>query len=225
NRFWGQLVRWLAGEDVRNRQKGAGIEGLLNKTVYQLGETVRLRTMVRDEKGDATRYAQVHVILRRDGDKEPKQLALSPQETRTGMYDVTIPSLDKGEYLAELVATKDGKPIGRQALKFTVIPPADEMLKIAANPKLMREIAEATKGFTYPLAQFGALIDELIRNDPNAVTAQQEVVPLANFLRSGLAAIGLNVHWKKKYDLPLQGLLVVAMLTSEWIMRRRWQLP
>ncbi|MGH7214774.1 MAG: glutamine amidotransferase, partial [Tepidisphaeraceae bacterium] len=43
NRFWGQLVRWLAGEDVRNRQKGAGIEGLLNKTVYQLGETVRLR--------------------------------------------------------------------------------------------------------------------------------------------------------------------------------------
>ncbi len=44
NRFWGQMIRWLAGADVRNRQAGAGIVGLLNKSVYQFGEPVRLRS-------------------------------------------------------------------------------------------------------------------------------------------------------------------------------------
>ena len=75
NRLWGQLVRWLAGADVRNRQKGAGVEGLLNKSLYQLGENVRLRAMVRDEHGDATRFAQVALKLRRRR-KGPKDRAI-----------------------------------------------------------------------------------------------------------------------------------------------------
>src|ERR1019366_5810960 len=29
NRLWGQLIRWLAGQDVRNRQRGEAIEALL----------------------------------------------------------------------------------------------------------------------------------------------------------------------------------------------------
>jgi len=223
NRFWGQLVRWLAGEDVRNRQRGSGVEGLLNKSLYQLGEPVRIRAMVRDDKGDATRYAQVSLILKGNG--PDRQLALVPMESRAGMFDVTIPALDKGDYDAEVVATKDGKELGRQKLTFTVIPPADELLKIAANPKLMQEIADATKGFNYPLAQLPTLIDELIRSDPNAVVARQETVPLANYVRAGLAFAGRPPHWPKKYDLPLQGFFVLALLTTEWILRRRWQLP
>jgi uncharacterized membrane protein len=225
NKFWGQLVRWLAGEDVRNRDRGAGIEGLLNKSFYQLGETVRIRAMVRDEKGDATRYAQVNLVLKRVGSDFSQQHSLAPSESRTGMYDLSLPSLDKGEYTAELTASKDGKTLGTQTLKFTIIPPADEMLKIAANPKLMTEIAAATQGFHYPLAQFPTLIDELIRNDPNAATARQETVPLANFIRAGLSIVGDPPVWDKKYDLPLQGLLAVCILTAEWVMRRRWQLP
>ena len=43
NRFWGQLIRWLANEDVRNRQRGPGMDVLINKTIYELGQSVRLR--------------------------------------------------------------------------------------------------------------------------------------------------------------------------------------
>ena len=53
------------------------------------------------------------------------------------MYELVVPNPDKGDYQLEVIATKDGKELGRQKLNFTVIPPADEMLKIAANPQLL----------------------------------------------------------------------------------------
>src|SRR5690606_6412519 len=90
NRFWGQLVRWLAGADVKNRQRGAGLEALLSKSLYQLGESVQVRAMVRDERGDATRYAQVTATLQPvdgDGNAEPRQFPMTPSDGRTGMYD------------------------------------------------------------------------------------------------------------------------------------------
>ncbi len=226
NRFWGQLIRWLAGEDVRNRQRGAGIEGLLNKSVFQLGESVHVRALVRDEKGDATRYATVSLTMSKTNDKaSPRQLPLNPSSSRTGMYDVTIPAPEQGDYRIELSATKDGKPIGKQSLKFSVIAPADEMLKLAANPQLLKEVATASGGFHYPLAQLPTLVDQLIRTDPAATEARQQTIPLHNTIRTLLAITGHPPGWARKFDLPMQALLVVGLLACEWILRRRWQLP
>jgi hypothetical protein len=225
NRFWGQLIRWLADEDVRNRQRGAGLDVLINKTVYELGQSVHLRALVRDEKGDATRYAQVNVTLKSADGKTTRQLPLTPSDARNGMFDVEMPGLGKGEWSAQIVATKDGKPLGQAGLKFQVIPPADEMLKIAANPKLLEQIASATRGYHYSLAEFPSLIDELIRQQTASQPAQQQSVPLSSFCRAALAAIGKNPAWDRKYDLPMQAALVFAALCLEWALRRRWQLP
>ncbi len=225
NQFWGQLVRWLAGEDVRNRSRGAGLDGLLNKSMYQLGESVRVRAMVRDERGDATRFASVNLAVRRADGKDARQFPLNPVESRAGLYDVTIPNPDKGDWVIELSASKDGKPLDRQELKFTVIPPAEELLKIAANPSLLRDIAQQTRGFHYELAQLPNLLEDLIRSGGPAPTARQETVPLANTLRAMLAWIGSNPQWPTRYDLPMQAGLIVVMLAAEWSLRRRWQLP
>ncbi len=224
NRFWGQLVRWLAGEDTRNRSRGAGVDGLLNKSMYQLGENVRVRAMVRDQRGDATRFAQVSLKLRRAGAREEQQIPLSPVETRVGLYDCTIPNPDKGDWIAVLTAGKDGNTLGTQELKFTVIPPAEEMLKLAANPALLKRIAQDTQGFHYDLAQLPTLIDQIIRQRP-PLEARAESVSLANSFRTLLFLSGARPDWPTKYDLPMQALLVLLLLTTEWILRRRWQLP
>jgi uncharacterized membrane protein len=225
NRLWGQLIRWLAGQDVRNRQRGAGLEALLNKTNYQLGENVKIRAMVRDERGDATRYAQVSMNLTNLADNKPAPYVLAPAESHTGMYEMILPNPSKGDYEAELIATKDGKELGRAKLKFTVIPPADEMLKIAANPQLLKTIANETHGFNFELGQFPQLIDQLIRNDPDAGMSTQKSVPLANSIRVLATIVGADPQWATKYDLPMQGLLVFSLLAGEWFLRRRWQLP
>jgi uncharacterized membrane protein len=226
NRFWGQLARWLAGEDVRNRQRGAGVEALLNKSAFQLGETVHVRAMIRDEKGDATRYAQVNVTLKKVGGKDqPTQQPMPPVESHTGMYSAEIPGLANGDWTAEIVASKDGKELGRETVKFSVLPPADEMSKIASNPKLMAEIASATGGFSYPLTQFNDLVDQLIQSDPTAGAAKEQSVPLANAIRAMMALAGRDPGWAKKFDFPMQGAVVMSLLIGEWILRRRWQLP
>lgn len=226
NRLWGQLVRWLAGADVRNRQRGPGVEGLLNKSVYPLGENVRVRAMVRDARGDATEYAQVSLRLKR-ADAPPAEeqtFTLNPVASTRGMYDLVIPHPGKGEYVATLTGAKDGKELGRQELKFSVIPPADELVKIAANPGLMRSIAAETRGASYELGRLGDLIDELIRTDTARPKAQQVTVRLANFFQAAPAVFGRHLEWDRKYDLPMQALLVVPLLAIEWILRRRWQL-
>lgn len=223
NRFWGQLVRWLAGTDVKNRERGAGVDALLNKSVYQLGDSVTIRAMVRDELGDATRFAQVKATLKRDGQPD-QEYDLKPVDSHVGLYEVTIPTPEKGKYGVIIRATKDKKNIGSHGLTFSVIPPADEMLKLAANPILLAGISDETHGFHYDLGGFPTLIKELVQRDPNSGKSVQKSVPLANTARVVLALVGVLPKWDSRYDLPMQGVLVGGLLIAEWILRRRWQL-
>jgi uncharacterized membrane protein len=223
NKLWGQLVRWLAGQDVRDRGRGAGLTALLNKSTYKLGESVKVRAQVRDEKGDATKYAQVSLTLAGQGDKSDAY-ALSPVESQPGMYQLVVPDPTKGHHSAEVIATKDGKELGRQTVTFDVLPPADEMTNVAANPQLLTSIANQTHGYHYDLGQFPQLIDQLIRSDPKTGTLQQRAVPLDDFVRAAGAAFGADPK-PSTYDLPIQGLLMVGLLVAEWFLRRRWQLP
>jgi uncharacterized membrane protein len=231
NRFWGQLIRWLAGQDVRNRAKGAGIDALLNKSVYQFGESVQVRAVVRDQQGDTTQYAQVAAALTGPGFAQPLAQPLTPTEGSGGTYELTLPppgaaGLKPGDYAIDVSATKDGAPLGRQTLKFSVIPPDDEMTKIASNPALMEEIATDTGGNSRPLAELPELIDTLIQTDPSAsVQTVQRTVPLSNTIRVLMAMTGHDAPWPAHSDLPMQGLLVLILLAGEWIMRRKWQLP
>ncbi len=62
-------------------------------------------------------------------------------------------------------------------------------------------------------------------SEKSSATARQETIPLANTIRLLMALSGRYPAWPSKYDLPMQGLLILLLLTSEWLLRRRWQLP
>ena len=252
NRLWGQLVRWLAGVDARGQGKGAGIEALLDKTVYPLGETLRLRVLARDARGDATRYAQVGVSIAPAGagggvekrtpspdastpadpsapggpntDPAAGQQALAASDTRQGMYATTVKGLAKGKYVAKVTASKDGQPLGTATLAFEVIAPADEMLNLAADEKRMAAIASETGGYSYAIAQLPDLLDALIRQQGTDPLTVQHTVPLASGPRAVLAVANIYPAWPRRFDLPLQAVLVLILLAAEWSMRRRWQL-
>lgn len=224
--FWGQLVRWLAGSDVKNRGAGPGVEVIADKTVFSIGESSRLRALVRDQKGDATKYAQVSLELTQKNVEKPQKqtLPLTPIAMRDGMYEITLSNLQKGEWTAEVVAQKDGAELGRQGTGFSVLPPADEMLKLAADPVLMQQIATATGGYAYRLQQLPELIDTLLRKGGPQDLVVQRSIPLHNTTRALLATIGVYPAWASRFDLPMQTMLIVLLLTGEWVLRRRWQL-
>lgn len=186
--------------------------------------------MVRDEHGDATRYAQVAATLRGPGFESKAETPVPAAEGHVGMYQVVLPEQGSpgfrpGDYTVELVARKDGKDLGRQTLKFSVVPPADEMLKIAANPELMEAVAGETGGYHRPLAELPELLETLVATDPDAAKAVERTVPLSNAARAALAVVGIDHPWPKHLDLPTEGLLVISILAAEWILRRKWQLP
>ena len=123
----------------------------------------------------------------------------------------------------QLTATKDGKPLGEQVLRFTVMPPADELVQLAAKPTLLAEISQRTKGWAYPLAQAPQLVHQLISTNTDETPVRQVVVPLANSARWLPAMLGQPADWALRYDLPMQAFLVVAILMTEWLLRRKWQ--
>jgi hypothetical protein len=107
---------------------------------------------------------------------------------------------------------------------FTVLPPADEMLRLAANHRLLADISEQTRGLYRPLAELPALLDDLIRLQGDDARIVQRTVPLANSIRALMALGGYYPDWPRRLDLPLQGLVAMLVLVAEWILRRRWQL-
>jgi uncharacterized membrane protein len=230
NRFWGQLVRWLAGADVRDRARGGGAEVLLDQSTYRLGEAVRVRAFVRDERGDATRFAQVSLTLRPRGADasnaaEPTQQSLAPSEGRNGMYEATLPGVASGEWTVEVVAAKDGTELARKSLAFGVLPPQDEMLNLAADADRLDAIARRTGGYAHTLAQLPQLVESLIRAGGDTTLTEQRTVPVHNAARVALALRGHYPQWPGAWDLPMQASLVVLLLALEWLLRRAWSMP
>lgn len=224
--FWGQLVRWVAGTDVKDRGTQPGVETLVDKSIFALGESVRVRALVRDQKGDATRFAQVQIRIQKKDDPQakPQIVPLNALPSRDGMYQTTITNLDKGDWSAEVIATKDETALGKQKIEFSVVPPADEMLRLAADSKTMQQIATDTGGYAYPLAQLPQLIETLARKGGEQALIQQRSVPLHSATRTILATVGVFPSWAQRFDLPMQTLIVLLLLLGEWVMRRRWQL-
>ena len=224
NRFWGQLVRWLAGADVRQRQQGAGLDAMLGRSVYQLGEAVNVKALVRDERGDATRYATVQMeLMNSQTGKMSPAANLSPAESRTGLYELRIPQVDAGKWTMRLTASKDGKQLGEQELTFTVMPPADELVQLAAKPAVMADISRRTNGWSYPLARAPELFRQLMNSASDGAPVRHVVVPLSNAARWLPAAVGKPASWPLRYDLPMQAILILAILLAEWLLRRKWQ--
>lgn len=228
NRLWGQLIRWLAGTDVRNRQRGSGVDALLHRSLFQPQESVRVRAVVRDKQGNATRYAQVAVQVWSTDTTSATQatadrsVVANPVDGRNGLYEAVIPPMAQGNYVATVKAEKDGGVLGSSDVRFVVVPPQDEMLELSADPTLLRRIAAETRGSAYQLDRFPELVDELVRTEANT-RPEQVTARLASFPHAAGTLAGLRVGWPREYDLPMQGAIVVALLTVEWVLRRRWQ--
>ena len=62
-RFWGQMVRWLAGR-AETLQTQAGIDASADKTIYQPGETIHLAAIVRNRDGQGADNAKVEAAVK-----------------------------------------------------------------------------------------------------------------------------------------------------------------
>ena len=200
-RFWGQMVRYLAGRAAGVEAK-AGIAGSADKAYYEPDEVVSLSAVVRDERGEGTSDAKVTARI-----KEPTgrtgEVQLSPIPGPTGHYAAQFEPRAAGAYEVVLEARVRGQTLtAAEKVNFEVGRPNLEFEKLDMNENLLVKVAAATGGRYKHISTADDLIDQLNR-------AQQE---RREYLTRPL------------FDPAMFWALFVCLLTTEWVLRRRFQL-
>jgi hypothetical protein len=199
-RFWGQMVRWLAGraESVEAR---ASVVAETDKAGYEPGEPIQVSAVVRDKEGQAAAGAQVTAGVKGPAG-QPERVALSPAPGPSGHYTGTFEPRAAGQYelivearLGELTVASEKilAEVGRANLEFE---------KLDLDERTLSAIATAAHGQYVHLSTADHLIDRLDRSQ-----------------RKKTVFVEHRFYWP-----PGFWALLVGVLTTEWILRRRYQL-
>jgi hypothetical protein len=218
NRFWGQMIRWLATEENLEKKTGASVTAMLAKERFESGEKVPLRAAVTDTQGQATNFASVWADITSPDGKTLRvpMPALDAGEQgggnggngegdgQIGLYQaVHIPTM-AGTYKVVFGAAKEKIDLGKDETSFLVMAAAGERDILAAEPRTLEAISRATGGTSLDLPGLDALADRLLAAAPHANTAEATAIPL--------------YHPRGFF------LLFIACIATEWFLRRRWQL-
>ncbi|HTV47420.1 MAG TPA: hypothetical protein VMG59_03145 [Phycisphaerae bacterium] len=203
NRFWGQLIRWVADQSSIKTAQGPSVLAMLRRERFDPGEPVDLQAEVTDEHGQLTQYASAWADIT-GPDSRTQRIQLYASDTSTGMYENNFTPAAPGKYHATFSAVHNGQKLGEDMSDFYVAPPVSEMDNLAADPKTLQEIASRTGGSYSELADIPLLARRLQAALPPENQVKRTSLPL--------------------YQDKLFFLLFVAALTVEWFLRRKWQL-
>jgi uncharacterized membrane protein len=208
NQFWMQTVRYLSRSRV-----GRTDLRLDRQTPYRRGEPIKVTVRFPDNaqapgKNNAGAKPDVKVRIERrppptpDGEADPETqtIQLTKVEGSWATYEATLTRTPEGKYLFTLLSPEvpDGKQPGAEAV--VVLPPG-ELDRRSMNQSEMEQAAANTQGKFYTLADADRLPDELPPGARVLLNTPRPPQVLWN-------------HW-------FCFLLVLGLLTSEWVLRKR----
>ncbi|RPI59628.1 MAG: hypothetical protein EHM48_08600, partial [Planctomycetaceae bacterium] len=207
NRFWGQLIRWLAGVETKSRSAAPAVVLRLASCHAQVGDPVKVVVRVQDAKGQAPQSAQVNVTLvAGDGAGAPQGDSIALASSGKGLYEGSLLPKKEGKFRLRAVATDGGKTIGQDDLPLTITTHSAEMDRLARNDAVLQIIADKSGGKMAGLQALPDLVSTII--DRQKLRAGPQ--PQARVVRL--------------YNFTTLFIVFAALLTAEWILRRRWQL-
>jgi len=160
-KFWGQMVRWLANQEIKEKEEKPGITAFLDKQYYEPGELVKLYARVRDDQGKATNTALVEAALVNPL-REVSSIQLAYVPGTTGNYEADFIPPTPGRYQIIFTAKQDGVLLGEeQKTNFRVGKPNLEFDQLDLNDALLTRIAEQTGGKYYYFVHLDDLLGSL----------------------------------------------------------------
>lgn len=200
-KFWGQLIRWLAGREAVERKTEPGVWAYTDKSFYKPGESAVVRAEVRDQKGNVADGAEVTATVAVPGG-EPRRLDLPHVPRGRGLYEVTFEPPVPGAYKVTLSAQEKGQALGETTVAFQVGKPNLELERLDLNEALLRRLAQESRGQYLSLANVARLEKELTTSEHVKHVYKQQ----------------------RLYHTPAFFFVFVGLLTVEWALRKRWQL-
>ncbi len=194
-KFWNNTIRWLAADRIARKTGGLVIEASFAQSVPD--ETVRIRIPAESP----TSFAGLNISATLP-DGETKMLTLQWSGSQRAWLGEIVPS-SIGEWIITAeYRNSEGTPVATR-IGVSVSEDTNEAVAVAANPKLMQDLANGTVGQMIDASQIGEVLDRIhARSLPLAV---REWRPLWN-------------HWW--ILLPL-----IALISFEWLLRRNIPSP
>lgn len=194
-RFWQQLILWLARKEYDSEQ---AVWARVEPRQFPPLAKVPVEFGARDEQGTPITDAEYKVdVIRPDGTAGSLVVQRMDDHGYADFTDTMAP----GDYWVRASAARAGQPIGMAPMTRFLVNARDiEMDNPAADPELMSEIAAVTGGLAVPPERFAELLQTLIEE---GVTTE-----LQRYRRTNL--------WD---GWPLLSLFFLIM-SLEWLLRK-----
>ncbi|RPI87295.1 MAG: hypothetical protein EHM42_05310 [Planctomycetaceae bacterium] len=211
-RFWRNLVRWLSENSTAGNRR---VLLETDRVIYRAGQPIVLSARAYNEKYEETIEYEVRAEVKLPASAAETQLA-SPialaasasGKGYTGEIDSQALSarIDAGAgdsallvaRTIEVIATHQGKEVGRAAAKVQILPDLHEITRPQSRPETLVELARLTGGRV--ISSPAELADLLVR--------LPEV--------EGESLISRQPLWDRPWLLGI----ILGLLTIEWTMRR-----
>jgi uncharacterized membrane protein len=191
--FWRQLLRWL----TTSARRRLAIE--TDQQVYASEDHIRLRAELNDASFNGINAGQVKAEIRGPSG-QPQTIALEWNGKEDGVYEGTWTAGDSGMYRVELAADAVDADVGSANGHFLVTAGDVEYYDPVQKVDFLRRLAQETGGRYYPVSQMERLPQEV-----SYVESEASIVEVLDL-----------------WDMPINLLLLVGLLGTEWILRKRW---
>ena len=205
HRFWGQVMRWGAGEKLRtgNHYVRVGTDQLR----YGAGEPVKAFVRFLDEKHNGLDGLEPKMIVIPPDSNQGRVYYAQKRPDSNGFYECELPGFPKpGEYRLRVECPKAKEILDRRMpalleTSFVVVTtkrPAEEV-DITATRNAVERIAASTGGKVLKAADY-------VKLDPD--------------LGGGSKTLSDRVEYQL-WSMPPLFLLIILLLTAEWVLRKR----
>lgn len=193
-RLWRQMLRWLAVSAPSR------IELDFDEPFYHTGDEVTVTARVRDDRYQPDSDAAVWLqVVDAEGEVSDRQMEWDIEEE--GVYRTRFTAGSEGVHRVTVDSTSTTAPGLEEEVRaaFVVTPSRREFLDPGLDRSLLGRLAEAGGGHYYDIDTHGGLVDD-ISYTPSAFTEQ---------VREDL------------WDQPVLLLLLIALLSADWALRRQ----
>lgn len=191
--FWQQLLRWTVGGSPNV------VQGMLAKTSLADESNLKIRADVRD-----LAYApapDAKVIVRMIGPAGAGgEVDLTPVPTEPGVFEGEWKVETAGGYVAEFIAKRGDKELGRDSITFRRDDGTAENFHVEQNRELLEKLSQQTGGQYYTPATASKLAKEI------------------SYSEAGITIRETKDLW----NMPVFFLLAALIMAAEWMLRRRW---
>ena len=207
--FWGQLIRWLAGAEVKSKDATPSVVLRMDRSYVEAGRPTKFAARVLDAGSKTDSTATVSCLVTPlTGEGAKRNLALV-YKAGTGLFEYDAFHMGvAGKYQVAVTAVdnRTSETIGRDEMTLIVEAHSEETDRLSLNTELLARVAGAHNGQYAELPGLNDVITQLIARG------------------QALAGEGPTITTHRLYNFTLLFLLFVGLLTAEWILRRNWQL-